>query len=142
MVNEKWTQKPSLSLRNRAIDPRHDLDLEVVSDVEAVVHDGGSPHGGAGAVLCGHIGRVTVDAFEGGPVPGAVHEADAVTSRGEFTGECGAGGPGAEDCVQVGCGGHDEPLHRYGFLQLLETITPLEPSHKRLVRLHNECDLI
>lgn len=92
---------------DRLLDPRHDLHLEVVADVDAVVHDVGPGHGRAGALRSGDIGGVPLDALDRGPVPRPVDQPDGPPPADQLAGECGSGGSGAENGVQRAGGGHE-----------------------------------
>jgi hypothetical protein len=96
------------------LDPGHHLDLEVVGDVDAVVHDGGFLYGGTGTVGRADVGGDPLDSLDRGAGGRAVHQADGVTPAHQLTGERGAGGAGPQDDVRGGRlrggGGHGIPL--------------------------------
>lgn len=77
---------------DRLLDPRHDLHLEVVADVDAVVHDVGPGHGRAGALRGGDIRGVPLDALDRGPVPRPVDQPDGPPPADQLAGEGGSGG--------------------------------------------------
>lgn len=114
------------------LDPRHDIDLEVVADVDAVVHNRGALYRGPGAVRGGDVGGEPLDNFDRRPAACPVDEPDRVAAVDEFTGERGAGRACAENYLEITYCGHGVlPLCiADDFLQLLETVT-LARSHSK-----------
>jgi hypothetical protein len=66
-----------------------------------VIDDGGAFHRGERAFPSTHIGGRPFDAVRRVAGPGAVHQAHEAATAGEFGGEGGARGPGAEDDVEI-----------------------------------------
>ncbi|MEY9484639.1 hypothetical protein RKD26_000433 [Streptomyces calvus] len=92
------------------LDPGHHLDLEVIADVDAVVHHGGPLDGRPCPLFGGDVGGVPADAVDRGTAARAVDEPDGVAAADEFPGQGGAGGTGSEDGVQ-GAGVVDVSRH-------------------------------
>ncbi len=89
-------------------DPRQEVDLQMVGDVDRVVDDGSAVGRRDRGLGGGQVGFVGLDAVRGAVDRAAGDVPDTKAAAGELGGDGRAGRSGSEDDVQVGVGaGHD-----------------------------------